>query len=181
MCSILIPRGGSLFEGIFQMAFRDDNAALRARIRELEDENEELRRNSRERTRFVVNGKEYDSLDDLPADMRKLVEAGLEQTHEHFVLNGKEYDSLDELPADMRKLVVEGDFKARVSTYPETRERYIVDGKEYSNLQEVLDDKHRSREENRPTSRHGPPPWAMWLTAALLALALVGILLLARG
>ncbi len=61
--------------------------------------------------KFVVNGKEYTSLAELPAALREAYERAVEtgQVHtvqkpSHIVFDGHEYASPEEMPADVRPL-----------------------------------------------------------------------------
>jgi hypothetical protein len=71
--------------------------------------------------KIVVNGREYASVDEMPAAERQLYESALAsltgdaaksgiqphvnvQTKTRIVVNGKEYRSLEELPPDLRRI-----------------------------------------------------------------------------
>ncbi len=66
--------------------------------------------------RFVVGGKEYGSLEELPADVRKAVETALarrgsegehaepHEVHSSIIVNGHEYGSVDDMPPEVRRL-----------------------------------------------------------------------------
>jgi hypothetical protein len=68
------------------------------------------------RRKFIVNGKEYNSAEEMPPELREAYEkavgsgAGvrIEKPQVHvetkIVFNGKEYDSLGGMPADVRRL-----------------------------------------------------------------------------
>ena len=57
--------------------------------------------------KITVNGKEYQSLDDLPPDVRALYDQAIasgkkEVTVRRIVINGQEVGGPDDLPADVR-------------------------------------------------------------------------------
>ncbi len=66
--------------------------------------------------RYKINGKEYDSIEDMPEDLRDMFKkaSGLKMGTANqinqvgiwtkIVLNGKEYESIDAMPQDDRKL-----------------------------------------------------------------------------
>lgn len=75
--------------------------------------------------KFVVNGREYASPDDLPADIREALQKILKEDKSRvevnidtsIVFNGKEYKGIDEMPSETRqayervmKAVGTGDF-----------------------------------------------------------------------
>jgi hypothetical protein len=75
-------------------------------------------------TTYSVNGVEYASLDDVPADMRRIFEDtdgdGMPDAFEglanknvtrstRYKVNGVEYDNLDDVPESFRKLIVDRD------------------------------------------------------------------------
>ncbi len=60
---------------------------------------------------IVVAGKTYASIEEMPAEVRRVYERAVEtRTQEHvaarvkLVFNGHEYDSLDSMPPEVRKL-----------------------------------------------------------------------------
>lgn len=64
--------------------------------------------------KFVINGKEYGSPEEMPEDVRKIFEKGLSLSvhgdisfgvhpKSKIVFNGREYESLDTMPADVRQ------------------------------------------------------------------------------
>lgn len=66
--------------------------------------------------KYVVNGKEYGSLEEMPTAIREAYEKAVGKTHgtEHgniptissqkIVFNGQEYESVNSMPADVRQL-----------------------------------------------------------------------------
>lgn len=62
--------------------------------------------------KFKVNGKEYSSLDEMPADIhdaydKTIKTRGMEGTNispGKIVFNGQEYESMDSMPADIRQM-----------------------------------------------------------------------------
>ena len=60
------------------------------------------------RRRIIVNGKEYGSVDELPAMLRKAYEEAIRcssgPAKTRIRLNGQEYDSIEALPPDLRHL-----------------------------------------------------------------------------
>jgi hypothetical protein len=73
------------------------------------------------KTKIIVNGKEYHSLDELPPDLRALYDKAMASgpDHEHvqrFVITGNNVDSLD-VPDEMRQMIAEtmGDPKQTTS------------------------------------------------------------------
>lgn len=66
--------------------------------------------------KFNINGKEYSSTDEMPADVREIFQkamaakagsgqpAGGTVTHTRIVFNGTEYESIDKMPQDVRHL-----------------------------------------------------------------------------
>jgi hypothetical protein len=66
--------------------------------------------------KYVVNGKEYGSLEEMPAAMREVYEKAVGKAHgaEHgnississdkIVFNGQEYDSVNAIPPDVRQM-----------------------------------------------------------------------------
>jgi len=67
------------------------------------------------KTRYIVDGKEYKSLEEMPDDIRRGIEKAMaEEAHtqakpkmiisSRFVINGKEYDSIEEMPPDVREM-----------------------------------------------------------------------------
>lgn len=68
--------------------------------------------------RFIVNGKEYESLEDMPDDIRRGIEKAMAketrtkakprfEMSSGIVVNGKEYDSIEEMPPDVREIYEE--------------------------------------------------------------------------
>lgn len=62
------------------------------------------------RKKFVVNGKEYGSLAELPEALREAVEqanasGGPSHTRGKITINGQEFESADAIPPDLRPLV----------------------------------------------------------------------------
>ena len=61
------------------------------------------------RRRFTVNGREYGSADEMPADLReafaKAMAGGIsvQSRKTRIVFNGREYDSLEAMPAETRE------------------------------------------------------------------------------
>jgi hypothetical protein len=61
------------------------------------------------KTKIVVNGKEYHSVDELPPEVRaayeKAVASGAQvRRTSHVVFNGQTYETPDAMPAEVRKL-----------------------------------------------------------------------------
>jgi len=60
------------------------------------------------RKKFIVNGKEYGSLAELPQAVREAYEKAAAATAgplpEKITVNGQQYDSVDALPSDLRAL-----------------------------------------------------------------------------
>ena len=66
--------------------------------------------------KFIVNGKEYRSVEEMPPELRAAYEKAVRSgtgvriekpqvsVETKIVFNGKEYDSLEEMPADARRL-----------------------------------------------------------------------------
>ena len=66
--------------------------------------------------KFVVNGKEYDSVEEMPADIRKIYEKAISGKagihHENvssmssgkIVFNGQEYENVESMPLDIRQM-----------------------------------------------------------------------------
>jgi hypothetical protein len=66
--------------------------------------------------KFKINGKEYESLEDVPAEMREAVQKALDAreipgfpskaavVRTKIVFNGAEYESLEAMPQDVRRL-----------------------------------------------------------------------------
>ncbi len=66
--------------------------------------------------KFTINGKEYDSIEEMPDDIRQIFKktmdspTGIGHQKSHaaertkIVINGTEYDSIDAIPQDVRRL-----------------------------------------------------------------------------
>jgi hypothetical protein len=64
--------------------------------------------------KYKVNGQEYNSLDEMPADIREVFKKAMdtkagtgttlttEKSHTRITFNGKDYDSTEAMPADIR-------------------------------------------------------------------------------
>ena len=66
---------------------------------------------SPDKKKIVVAGKAYASVEEMPAEVRRVYERAVEtRNQEHadarvkLVFNGQEYDSLDSMPPEVRKL-----------------------------------------------------------------------------
>jgi hypothetical protein len=66
---------------------------------------------SPDKKKIVVAGKSYASVEEMPAEVRRVYERAVEtRNQEHadarvkLVFNGQEYDSLDSMPPEVRKL-----------------------------------------------------------------------------
>ncbi|MGE5624048.1 MAG: hypothetical protein ACM3ZT_00715 [Bacillota bacterium] len=64
-----------------------------------------------EKKKIVVAGKSYASIEEMPAEVRRVYELAVEtRNQEHaaaqvkLVFNGQEYESLDSMPPDVRKM-----------------------------------------------------------------------------
>jgi hypothetical protein len=65
--------------------------------------------------KYKVNGQEYNSLEEMPADVREVLKKAMhskadtgttlttEKSHTRIIFNGKEYDSFEAMPADVRQ------------------------------------------------------------------------------
>ena len=77
------------------------------------------------KTKYLINGKEYDSLDQVPEELRALVQGafqagqGISQTsvltQSKYVYNGKEYKSLEEMPPEVRAIFAEKEIEPKLS------------------------------------------------------------------
>ncbi len=60
--------------------------------------------------KFVINGKEYHSLDEVPPDVRDAVKKALEsptgpvRLHTNIAFNGRQYDNADAAPDGVREI-----------------------------------------------------------------------------
>ena len=64
--------------------------------------------------KYIVNGKEYGSVEEMPANIRQIYEkaasrgtnllAGLENTNKKIVFNGQEYENVESMPSDVRQM-----------------------------------------------------------------------------
>jgi hypothetical protein len=66
---------------------------------------------SSEKRPIVVAGKRYGSIEEMPAEVRRVYDLAMASQQEaetaapvKLVFNGKEYEGLDSMPADVRKL-----------------------------------------------------------------------------
>ncbi len=92
------------------------------------------------RKKFTINGKEYDSIEEVPEPYRALVQnlndsgkptsKGLQDPQIKYKINGKEYNSIEEIPEEYRELVQ----NLKLS---DEKQRFNVDGKEYATLVEI--------------------------------------------
>ena len=94
-------------------------SAHRYRLRSIQQPEDAVETKITVKTCIKFNGREYTSLDDMPADVRRdyeralaMVGRGTSATHPFgagtgtlkIVFNGQEYSSADQMPADVRKL-----------------------------------------------------------------------------
>jgi hypothetical protein len=60
------------------------------------------------KTKIRINGKEYASVDEMPADVRQIYEQALagqtQKTTSKIVFNGEEYSSVEEMPAKIQQM-----------------------------------------------------------------------------
>ena len=139
-------------------------------------------------TKITVNGREYDSIDQMPPDVREIYlqamaamrESGTKETSsvirknlfssvkESFTYNGREYKSRDELPPEVRKLFdqIREQPPDKTSDVTIVTDRTIIPGRSPSSLWGLTDD--------RPER----DPKVAWLLVAILSAAVVVLLFL---
>lgn len=73
--------------------------------------------------KIIVNGKEYNSLDDVPADIRALYDQVMasgrgDATEKRIILNGRDVESIDGLPPEMRQMLTNALGEGKSTTSP---------------------------------------------------------------
>ena len=80
--------------------------------------------------KFTVNGRNYDSLDEVPAEYRTAIEKAIDSapTTSTITINGRTYASVDDVPAPYRALLrgITGMAMRRVDVPPALRPEPIV-------------------------------------------------------
>lgn len=54
--------------------------------------------------KFIVNGKEYGSVEEMPANIRQSYEKALESAKGKIVFNGQKYENVEAMPPDVRQM-----------------------------------------------------------------------------
>jgi hypothetical protein len=132
--------------------------------------------------KFIVNGKEYNSLEEMPPDLRqayaKAVSSGSGvriqrpqvRVETKIVFNGKEYDSLGAMPADIRR-VYQSVMKSveRGEASPELLSAALGDGSTPPRQGQATHTSIDISKPIEPVSAFSP----RWIIAALVLISLV--------
>ena len=97
----------------------------------------EVRLTFKSKPKFVFNGHEYESIDEMPEDVRRRYQDAIalaakggpnvkRVSHSELWFNGKKYNSADEMPSDVRRVYDEVIRSGRGVTASPPRSRFSV-------------------------------------------------------
>jgi len=136
------------------------------------------------KTKIKINGKEYNSPEEMPPDIRSLYEKAMANregssaniqgtTNSKIVFNGQTFNNLDEMPADVRRIYdsVITALDKNGGGIPETLRS--DGGSTFQPSAPLLPTQSRVTTSSKATSRS-----IIWIVTILIALLLIGMILI---